>query len=137
MTRPAMKNLGPAYARIAKIEAHQSALFDKREAEFLRIRNEGSRVARAAIKKAGLIRGETVVQIGRWDRGIYDGSSLNWPPSGLAKQWSFLVLYRSIRKNGRPGKGIHRAAVFVEHPGDVTNNIQIIGRVVGRKVVLA
>lgn len=133
--RPTMKDLAPAFARIAKIEAQQQALWDKREAEFHRIRKEGSRVTLKAVRKAKLVKGESVIRIGKWVHGIYEGTELNWPPSKPCKEWSFLIHVRTIRKNGRPGKGKNRHAVFVDHPGDVARDVRIVGRVVEGRVV--
>lgn len=135
MTRPAMKNLAPAFARIAKLEAQQSEIYDRREAEFARIRKEVARVARIALRRAGLVRGETVIRIGRWVHGIYEGTELNWPPGKPGKEWSFRIRIRRIRKDGRPGKGVDTHAAFVEHPGDVPRDVRIVGKVVEGKVV--
>lgn len=133
--RPVMKNLAPAYARIEKLDSQHAVIWFKREAEFKRIRDEGARVARIALRRAGLVRGESVIRIGKWAYGIYDGTELNWPPMAPSKEWSFRVYLCTVLKSGRPGKGKETHAIFVEHPGDVTTTIRIVGKVVNGRVV--
>lgn len=135
MTLRAMKDLTAAYARIARIDAQQSSLFDKREAEFQRIRKEGTRVARLAIRRAGLVRGETIISTARWALGVYEGTELNWPPMAPSKEWSFRVHYRSILSSRRAGRKMDSHAVFVTHPGDVFDGLRIVGRMVDGKAV--
>lgn len=135
MTRPAMKDLTPAYARIARIDAQQSALFDRREAEFQRIRKEGARVAKIAIRRAGLVRGETIISTARWALGIYDGTELNWPPMAPSQEWSFRIHYRAIGLRGTACKKLDSHTVFVTHPGDVCGGLRIVGRMVNGKAV--
>lgn len=129
-----MKDLTAAYARIARLEAQAEAIYDKREAEFRRIRKEGRRVAQIAIRKAKMVRGETLIQIGKWVVGIYEGTELNWPASGPEKEWSFIIHTRTVRKDGRPGKGLQRNGVFVAHPGLIFEHVKIVGKITTGKV---
>ena len=127
-----MKDLAPAFARIAKIAAQFNVLHKKQEAEFQRINKEGRRVARIALKRAKLVRGETLIQIGKWDRGIYEGAEIH---VSTQDKWWRRIHYRSVLKSGRPGNGKHIVAGYVEHPADVARDVRTIGKLVDGKVM--
>jgi hypothetical protein len=129
-----MKDLAPAFRRVDRISAQIQALHAKQEAEFARINKEARRVAKIAIRKAGLKRGETLIQIGRWDCGIYEGTEIHWSSKD---RWWRRIHYRSVLKDGRPGKARRIHAGYVAHPGDVVADVKIVGRVTAGKAVQA
>lgn len=133
--RPAMKDLAPGFARIARIDAQSEALLARRNTEIDRIRTEGARVLRIAIKRAGLVRGETLISDGRWRMGIYQGTSFSWPPIQPRAKWSLHVHYQSVQKDGRPGKRKERHLICLDHPGDIAGKVRIVGRMVNGRAV--
>jgi hypothetical protein len=133
--RPAMKNLAPAFARIARIDAQSEILLARRNTEIDRIRKECVRVARIAIKRAGLVRGKTLISDGKWRMGIYQGTSIDYPPSVAGKKWPLHVHYQSVQKDGRAGKRRERHLLYLDHPGDIGGAVQIVGKMTDGKAV--
>jgi len=55
-----LKNLAPAFARMARLEKIVQEAYHKRDVELKYVATEGKRVALAAIRKAGWKRGEMI-----------------------------------------------------------------------------
>jgi hypothetical protein len=131
-----LKNLVPAFSRIARLEKIVQDAYDKREAELKRIGSEGKRVALAAIKKAEWVRGETLLarRDRGWAIGIYQGTSIPYPPGAFGTKWSIRIHTCSILGNGKPGKAKGVEWVAVEDPSNVCDGYKIVGKVSPVKV---
>jgi hypothetical protein len=132
-----MKNLAPTFARIARLDRVAQETYEKRDAELRRIAAEGRRVAWAAIKKAGWKRGETLLASrgAGWALGIYQGTSLPYPPMREGDKWSLQIHTLSVRSNGKPGKAKGVEWVSVDDPSMICEDYKIVGVISPAKVV--
>lgn len=131
-----LKNLAPAFARISRLEKIAQDAYDKRGVELKRIGAEGERVALAAIRKAGWKRGETLLaRIGcGWAIGIYQGSSMPYPPISADAKWSIRIHTLSVKRNGKPGKARSIEFAVVGDPSHICDGYKIIGVISPAKV---
>lgn len=132
-----MKNMAPAFARIARLEKIADDAYTKRDAEVTRIGNEGKRVALAAIRKAGWVRGETLLAkiSGGWAIGIYQGTSMPYLPMKAGDKWSMRIHTLSVRNNGKPGTAKGVEWVAVDDPARICEGYKIVGTITPKKVV--
>jgi hypothetical protein len=132
-----MKNLAPNFARIARLDKLAEEIFQKRDFELRRITTEGKRVALAAIKKAGWKRGETLLarKGAGWAIGIYQGTSMPYPPTREGEKWSMRIHTLSVRGNGKPGTAKGVEWVTVDNPSMICDDYKVVGVVSPAKVV--
>ena len=132
-----LKNLAPCFARIARLEKIAQDAYDKRDIELKRIASEGRRVSLAAIRKAGWKRGETLLGKDGTGRviGIYQGTSMPYPPMTADAKWSMRIHTLSVKKNGKPGTAKSVEWVSVDNPSQVCDGYKIIGTISPAKVV--
>jgi hypothetical protein len=132
-----MKNLAPTFARIARLDKIAEDAYQKRDVELQRVTAEGKRVALTAIKKAGWKRGETLLarKGAGWAIGIYQGTSMPYPPMREGDKWSLRIHTLSVRSNGKPGKAKGVEWVAVDDPSQICDDYKIVGIVSPAKVV--
>lgn len=132
-----LKNLGPTFARIARLDKIAQDAISKRDVELQRITVEGKRVALAAIKKAGWKRGETLLARSGagWAIGIYQGTSMPYPPTTADAKWSMRIHTLSVKSNGKPGKAKGVEWVAVDDPSKICTDYKIVGVISPAKVV--
>jgi hypothetical protein len=132
-----LKNLTPTFARIARLDKIAYDAFKKRDIELQRVTTEGKRVALAAIKKAGWKRGETLLarQGAGWAIGIYQGTSMPYPPTTADAKWSIRIHTLSVKSNGKPGKAKGVEWVAVDDPSTICDDYKVVGVIAPAKVV--
>jgi len=132
-----LKNLAPTFARIARWDKIAQDAYAKRNIELQRVTTEGKRVALAAIKKAGWKRGETLLarQGAGWAIGIYQGTSMPYPPTVAGDKWSMRIHTLSVLSNGKPGKAKGVEWVAVDDPSQICDDYKIVGKIAPAKVV--
>lgn len=132
-----LKDLSGSFKRLAKIETEIRELLDKQDAEAKRISAEGRKVVLAAIKKAGWVRGETLLAYRErgWAVGIYQGTSMPHPPMKSGDKWSMRIHTLSVLKDGKPGKAKGVEWVAVDDPAMICDGFKIVGKIVPAKVV--
>lgn len=124
-----MRDLTPAWNRIARYEAQAGALRRKIEAEHMRIKLLAKREMDAALKRAGIVPGQTVIGDKNWRmiglfRGVRVQSSKR--PGPRSPNWWIEIHYRSIRSDGRLGQRIGYKGVSVDEPREIATKLTIM-----------
>lgn len=131
-----MRDLTPAFARLARIAAKEDALYKQRLHEQARMRQIGQKELDRALKPLRLVDGETIVAEyfvygdRLWSIGIYLRARISYPPRNQGDTWSVAVYFRSVLKTGRPGKYRGYRTFFGATPADAVARLRVVGKAV-------
>lgn len=120
--------------RLKQNEADRSALFDEYERLTAKLCRLGTNQARAAMRAAGFVFGESVIE----ERRVIHGREYTYPMGILLgveassrwnDEWSFYVHFRSVLASGKPGRRLDYRSFRARNIAWLPDNFRTVGTV--------